>query len=257
MKLFDSHCHFDFTDFDRDRDLIWRDCRQLGVEQLLIPGVSPRLWSRVQRIADRLPGALWAVGVHPWWAAQWSGGGGDKFAAMAEPFLSQGGCVAIGECGLDAAIGIPLPRQQALFEYHLQLACEWLLPIVVHVRDTHPLTLQLLRRFRPSRGGVIHAFSGSPELAAQYWRLGFYLGIGGTITYPRAAKTRRAAAALPLSALLLETDAPDMPLSGFQGQRNSPLQLPRVAQALAGLRGVPVDDIARQTVENSLLLFER
>ncbi|MEJ2416692.1 MAG: TatD family hydrolase [Exilibacterium sp.] len=77
------------------------------------------------------------------------------------------------------------------------------------------------------------------------------------MTYPRAAKTRRAAAALPLSALLLETDAPDMPLCGFQGQRNSPLQLPRVAQALAGLRGVPVDDIARQTVENSLLLFER
>ncbi|WP_439135848.1 TatD family hydrolase, partial [Pseudomaricurvus sp.] len=112
-----------------------------------------------------------------------------------------------------------------------------------------------LSHYQPSAGGVIHGFSGSIEQAQQYWRLGFYLGVGGTITYERAKKTRRAIAGMPLESLLLETDAPDMPLDGFQGQPNTPLRLPRIAQCLAELRKAPLADIQKQTAQNTRTLF--
>ncbi len=116
-------------------------------------------------------------------------------------------------------------------------------------------TLQLLARLKPAGGGVIHGFTGSLDLARQYWALGFYLGVGGSITYPRANKTRQALASMPLESLLLETDAPDMPLNGFQGTPNSPLKIVNIAQALAALRTETIEDIARQTTENAHQLF--
>ncbi|MFT6388683.1 MAG: TatD DNase family protein, partial [Cellvibrionaceae bacterium] len=172
-----------------------------------------------------------------------------------EYYLSQEKCVAVGECGLDALIESGLDKQQAIFEQQIQIACKLELPLIIHVRKTHNETLKLLSHYRPKAGGVIHGFTGSVDLAQRYWSLGFYLGIGGSITYPRANKTRKTVKGMPLESLLLETDAPDMPLSGFQGEPNSPLRLPDIAHALAELRQDTFESICHVTTENSRQLF--
>lgn len=262
MPLFDSHCHFDFDCFEAERAALWQACQAAGVIQLLIPGVSPELWQRQQQLLEQFDGLYAAAGLHPWWIKSWLDTLPDRKLSQQVliqsllPHLQHPRCVAVGECGLDAVIELPLEDQQPLFEAQLQCACEQKRPVIVHVRRAHNQTLQLLKRYRPARGGVIHGFSGSPELAQQYWRLGFYLGVGGTITYERASKTRAAVKAMPLEALLLETDAPDMPLSGRQGAANSPIYLPQVATCLAGLRDTPLEQIIAQTTANTRLLFQ-
>jgi len=262
MTLFDSHCHFDFDCFETERAAIWQSCRAAGVTQLLIPGVSPELWQRQRRLLEQFEGLYAATGLHPWWVTAWLNTLSNRDLSKEVlkhsllPHLQHPRCVAVGECGLDAMIELPLEQQTPLFEAQLQCACEQQLPVIVHVRRAHNQTLQLLKRYRPGRGGVVHGFSGSLELAQQYWRLGFYLGVGGTITYERASKTRAAVAGMPLEALLLETDAPDMPLSGRQGAANSPAYLPAVASCLAAIRGSSPERIAAQTTANTHQLFQ-
>ena len=135
------------------------------------------------------------------------------------------------------------------------MAVEHQLPLILHGYGAHNELLQILGRYRPEAGGVIHGFSGSRQLAEQYWKLGFYIGVGGTITYERARKTRNAIKELPLEALLLETDAPDMPLSGEQGLDNTPLNLPAIASELAHIKGESVDTVVRQIALNTRQLF--
>ena len=255
--LIDSHCHFDFDAFDGDRESIWQACNRAGIEALIIPAVEPARLPRLFSIADAYGGIHGTAGLHPWWVGQWleSGLGVDRLAGQLALFWHHPRCVAVGECGLDGAIDTPLEQQLTFFERQLQIACDLGLPVIVHAHKAHNEVLQLLKKVRPDRGGVIHGFSGSIELAQSYWRLGFRLGIGGVITYQRARKARQAVTALPLQALLLETDAPDMPLAGRQGEANSPLYLPEVARCLADLRGQPVAEIAKQTTENSKQLF--
>lgn len=250
--FFDSHCHFDFAEFDQQRETLWSDCHALGVQQLLIPGIQPSQWNTAYELAELHSGIVTAAGLHPWWV---------KSATLPSTndwlnSLQRDHCVAIGECGLDAAIDTPLDLQHAVFEAHLKLAVECNMPLIIHVRQTHQQTLQLLKRYRPPSGGVIHGFTGSKELALSYWEMGFHLGIGGSITYERAHKTREAVKALPLESLLLETDAPDMPLSGFQGQANSPTRIVSVASVLAELRGETLERIAHDTTQNSQRLFK-
>nr|WP_255775835.1 TatD family hydrolase [Microbulbifer sediminum] len=261
--MIDSHCHFDFDAFAGDRDTVWQRCRDLGLKGLVIPGVSISQWQTLFELLRLRPDWYGAVGVHPWWVEAFlAGPGGQDKQLLLEDLreqLSSWGrrerCVAVGECGLDRGVETPLEHQCDIFRVHLATACELELPLIIHVHRYHAEVLSLLKEYRPARGGVIHAFSGSEEIAREYWQLGFYLGIGGTITYSRALKTRRAVAAMPLESLVLESDAPDMPLSGRQGQRNSPENLPDIAVALAALRGIPVEEVAVQTFRNTELLF--
>lgn len=253
--LVDSHCHFDFDAFDDRRESVWQACNEAGIDTLVIPAVEPARLPGLFSIVDTLPGIYGAAGLHPWYIQSWVDQNSENLVGQLTPFLSHPRCVAVGECGLDGAINTPLEQQQALFEQQLQLAHDINLPVIVHVRKAHNQVLALLKKIQPVRGGVIHGFSGSVELAQSYWMLGFRLGIGGVITYDRAHKTRAAVAAMPLQALLLETDAPDMPLFGRQGEANSPIYLPEVARCLGQLRGQSLAEIARQTTENSKQLF--
>ncbi|WP_193165368.1 TatD family hydrolase [Microbulbifer hainanensis] len=254
MQLIDSHCHFDFDAFAPDRDLVWRRCKEAGVTQLIIPGVSIEQWPDLAALVQRESAWHAAIGVHPWWVSRL-----DVAPAELEQTICTEAAgrhfVAVGECGLDAATDAPMDLQLAVFRAQVLAACRLNLPLIVHVHKAHNETLRLLKELQPPRGGVIHAFSGSEQMAGDYWSLGFYLGIGGTITYERAAKTRRAVAAAPLESLLLESDAPDMPLAGRQGERNSPAYMPEVAETLAQLRGQSVEEIARQTRKNTQQLF--
>ncbi|SDK27108.1 TatD family hydrolase [Microbulbifer yueqingensis] len=254
MELIDSHCHFDFEQFSPDRAAVWKRCQEVGVGKLVIPGVSVSQWQSLFALLQGCPDWYGAVGVHPWWVRDL-----DASEEELKQQLLQWGhgerCIAVGECGLDRAIDTPLERQQAVLRVHLAAAAELQLPVILHVHRYHAELLAMLKEFHLPRGGVIHAFSGSEEIAREYWKQGFYLGIGGTITYPRAAKTRRSVAAAPLESLVLESDAPDMPLNGRQGERNSPEYLPEILAELARLREMPVEEVAVQARRNTERLF--
>lgn len=262
LDLIDSHCHFDdprLTGAQQDRlptgsSRLWQQCRQAGLAQLLIPATEPAGWAAIRELAAANPGIYWAAGLHPWRVAT-AQITPAQLPALLQAQLADSRCVAVGECGLDGGIATDMTLQESFLREQLALAADTGYPLVLHAHRGHARLQPLLKKFRFTGGGVIHGFAGSPELARSYWTMGFHLGIGGTITYPRASKTRAAVQSLPLQALLLETDAPDMPLAGFQGQANSPLQLARVAACLAELRGESVAQIARQTAANSRRLF--
>ncbi|WP_406827567.1 TatD family hydrolase [Microbulbifer sp. ARAS458-1] len=262
MALFDSHCHFDFDAFAADRAQVWARCQALGMQGLIIPGVSIPQWRNLFALVHSEPGWFGAVGVHPWWVAELALAPSDVGRAVIERVTHErkrragpSRCIAVGECGLDANIDTPLAQQLPVFEAQLCAAQELSLPVIVHCVRCHGEVQRVLKNIRPQKGGVIHAFSGSREIAEEYIKLGFTLGVGGTITYQRAAKTRKTLAEVPLDKLLLESDAPDMPHAGRQGERNSPEYLPAVAQTLAELRGIPVDTVIAQTGNNARALF--
>lgn len=259
--FFDSHCHFDFPEFDEDRAALWHDCQARGIRGLMLPGVTPDQWRRAQQMCHEYEGFFYSVGIHPHWlsaAGLTASGMSQQLDHLRELILSHVQspyCRALGETGLDELVETPRGLLEILLQWHLNLAAEVNKPVILHSVRAHHYLLPLLKHQKLASGGVIHAFSGSYEIAKQYWDLGFYLGIGGTITYDRAVKTRAAVQKMPLDALLLETDAPDMPLQGFQGQRNSPGKLCDVAESLAVLCGQPLATIAEQTTKNAARLF--
>lgn len=261
LPFFDSHCHFDFPEFDADRESVWHACQNLGVKEMMIPGVTPEQWQRAEQLCQDNQGLFYSAGIHPHWLAAAGLSVGDNNSRLDEirqhlvMHLQSPYCRALGETGLDELIETPRALLESLLIWHLLLAAEFNKPVILHSVRAHHYLLPILKEYSPIRGGVIHAFSGSYETAKQYWELGFYLGIGGTITYERAAKTRSAVQKMPLESLLLETDAPDMPLQGFQGQRNSPEKIIEVGNCLANLRAQPLAQIAQQTSANAQRLF--
>ena len=253
--LSDSHCHFDFTVFNDDRESLWRQCKQHGITQLLMPGIHEQQWHRVAQISDQLDGLYFSVGLHPWWLDKQTKHSKSVLDRLAQ-YLEHPRCVGIGECGLDALKSPPLTQQIHALRQQLEVACDTQQPVILHCVKAHNELLQLLNIF-PNIQGVIHGFSGSTELAQTYWSKGLCMGIGGTITYERAQKTIRAIQSLPDDALLLETDAPDMPLAGKQGQRNSPLALLTIVKTLAELRGQSTDELTQATAKNFARVFTR
>ncbi|SIO93163.1 TatD family hydrolase [Vibrio spartinae] len=258
-RLFDTHCHFDFEPFQSESTLHWQQASDAGVSRLLIPAVGISNWDAVQELTITAPQqCFYALGFHPYFlntdCAEMSCSERMRFLE-ARLAASDENCVAIGECGLDAVVDVPPALQEAIFIAQLSIAQNAGLPVILHSRKTQSRLLQLIKYHQFTRGGVLHAFSGSEQQAQAFIQLGFKIGIGGVITYSRAAKTRRAVAQLPIEALVLETDAPDMPLCGLQGQSNHPKYLPLVLQALAQLRACAVTDIAERLWLNSHQIF--
>lgn len=258
--MIDSHCHIDFDEFAADRGEVLQRALAVGVEQLIIPSVHPESWPRVIAQAQQCRQfgvtAHYAIGLHPWWA--------DQFPIHELPSALNAalpGAVAVGECGLDALRDIPMDLQIEVLNCHIAAAIEHRLPLILHCVKAHDTLLSLLKAHRPVAGGVVHGFGGSLEIAEQYHRLGFKIGVGGMATRPHASRAHRAFAELPLSALLLETDAPAMPLwDAEHGQleaRNEPANVARVTQALAALRGCSVAEVAAACRDNTETLFAK
>ncbi|MHA2757833.1 TatD family hydrolase [Aeromonas dhakensis] len=254
MQLIDTHCHLDFPVFDSDRAALLAECRQLGVGEYIIPAVGEENWGRVMALAAEHDGISYALGVHPWYV----GGQTPAVLTRLQQRLAERprGLVAVGECGLDLRSHVPQEGQLEMFEVQVELAKEHELPLIVHSVRANDTVAKILRRLRPACGGVIHAFSGSLQQAEAFWQLGFRLGIGGVISFERANKTREAVRDMPLEALLLETDAPDMPLQGQQGAPNTPANLPIIAQLLADLRQQPLAHVASVLHESTLRTFQ-
>ncbi|MBU6223984.1 MAG: TatD family hydrolase [Burkholderiales bacterium] len=265
MPWIDTHCHLDAAEFDADRDTVRENAKSLGVETCIIPAVMASHFDEVRLLAHRFADA-YALGIHPLYTPQAE----DKDLATLDTHLhahrDDPRLVALGEIGLDGfvpEINTPeaFAKQTHFFEAQLQIAQRHQLPVILHVRRSADGLLKGLRQF-PVSGGIAHAFNGSLQQAKMFIEMGFKLGFGGAMTYDRATKLRALATELPLSALVLETDAPDIPPhwmyttaedreKGKPQGRNSPAELPRIATVLAELRGISLEELATATSANA------
>lgn len=251
LNIIDSHSHLDAPEFDPDRAAVIARARAAGVRAQILPAIDQRSWPRLKSLCATTPGLLPAYGLHPLLLADHR----DAHLVELADWLRDEAPVAVGECGLDFYVeDLDRARQQAVFEAQLALARQFDLPVIIHARRAVEAVILTLRRFAPLTG-VVHSFPGSIEQARELEKLGFRLGIGGPLTYPRARKLREVVVTVPLEQLLVETDAPDQPLCGHQGQRNEPARCVEVVELIARLRGLPVAQVAEQLVANALALF--
>lgn len=251
VKLFDTHCHLDLPELASAQALHWQQAQQAGVAALVIPAVEQSAWQNLLDLHKQQPTWHIALGIHPWWVEKHSP---DAVAALDKLFnANHAAIVAVGEIGLDFARDeATFAVQQQLFTAQLALAKQHAKPVLLHHRKSQPQLLAELKRQQFSAGGILHAFSGSQQQGMAFVDLGFKLGIGGTITYERAEKTRKTVQQLPLECFVLETDAPAMPLAGFQGKVNTPAQLALVFNAFCQLRPEPRGQVAATLWQNSL-----
>ena len=262
----DTHCHLDAADFDADRGAVVAAARAAGVAMIVIPAVDAGNFARVRALAHE-HGLCYALGIHPMCT---TGAGADDLAALRaaldanrdDPRL-----VAIGEIGLDHFIaGLDRDRQAEIFAAQLKLARQFELPVLLHVRQAIDSVLKQLRT-RPVQGGIAHAFNGSEQQAAAFVALGFKLGCGGALSFDRALRIRRVASAVPLEAIVMETDAPDIvpqwlyrtaeARAAGATMRNVSAELPRIGAVLAALRGIGPEVLAAATTANASAAMPR
>jgi len=217
MHLIDSHCHLDFQDFDLDRKKILFNCNQSDVNDIIVPGVTAKAWDNLIAVCQQFDMLHPALGLHPLFIAEHR----PEHIQRLKKAITTHKITAIGEIGLDFYLPDHNKQEQIdLFTEQLKLAQDAQLPVLLHVRKAHDKTISLLKG-HPVKGGIVHAFNGRQQQAEQYQKLGFYFGVGGAITHPRATRLRALIKALPLSSLVLETDSPDMPLVTRKHYRNS------------------------------------
>lgn len=248
----DTHCHLDAAEFDADRDAVYAAAVAAGVTTLVIPAVSRDNLAAVAAACERYPGCLPAWGLHPMYVDAHR----PEHLAELRAQIEAQRPIAIGEIGLDLFVDLDYATQEFFLVEQLKMAQEFDLPVLLHCRRANDQLLKHLRRIRV-RGGIAHAFNGSPQQAEAFIKLGFKLGFGGAFTWPRANNLRRLAVDLPLDAIVLETDSPDIPPAWVGRGRNSPAELPRIAKTLAELRAATLAHVAEQTRRNAELLFYR
>ena len=286
---FDTHCHLDAAEFEADRDAVIARAVAAGVGEILVPAVGASNFdavynfqknrrnaagppqgvaapsggaseaSRGPSTSSAAPRFLHAFGVHPMYTPQAAEGD----LALLRRRIEEQRPAAVGEIGLDGFVpGLDMARQEFFFSEQLRLAAEFDLPVVLHLRRAQDLVLKHLRRFRShfaargaGRAGIAHAFNGSRQQADQFIELGFCLGFGGAMTYDGSTRIRTLATELPLEAIVLETDAPDIPPAWLGGRRNEPAELPRIGGVLADLRGLASGVVAEVTTQNARRIF--
>lgn len=247
MELIDTHCHLDFSAFDHDRSSVVNTCYRSGIKTIIVPSVKQANWAEVIEIQQKFNGIQVAFGLHPCFHKDHK----VEHIEALDNLIKRKNPVAIGEIGLDFYIkDTDRDKQYSLFNAQLELAQHHALPLLLHVRKAHEHVIIALKK-KQIRGGIVHAFNGSLEQAYRYIDLGFKLGFGGTLTYAGATRIRNLAKKLPIESLVLETDAPDMPVFQHKGKRNSPCYLHYILEALAQLRNQSIAVIAAQTSANA------
>jgi TatD DNase family protein len=247
----DSHCHLDASEFDADRDTVAADAQAAKVSRIVIPSVGRLNFDTVRTLAHHTPGGAYALGIHPLFTPQASEADLAILRQQIEASLDDPLFIGIGEIGLDYFVpGLDDARQQHFYDEQLKLAHAFDLPAICHVRKSQDKVLKGLRRFGIRRG-IAHAFNGSFQQAEAFIAQGFKLGFGGNVTFERAKQIRRLAMQLPLDAIVLETDAPDIAPAWRYKQRNTPDQVPCIGAILADLRGIDTLTCATQTSANA------
>ena len=268
MRWIDTHCHLDAPEFGGQAEVVVGRARAAGVVQMVVPAVERANFDAVRKLAHAHELA-YALGIHPLYVDRAGEADVDQLAQALDAHRHDPRLVAVGEIGLDHFVpGTDRARQERFYEAQLRLARAVDLPVILHVRRSADTLLKHLRR-TPVSGGIAHAFNGSDQQALAFVTMGFKLGFGGAMTFERALQLRRLAQTLPLEAIVLETDAPDIPpqwLYRTAAQRrsepdasvpNESAQLPRIAQTLAVLRGASLAEIAEATCANACVALPK
>ncbi len=254
MHFIDTHCHLDAAEFGGIQDELLSAAQAAGVDRIVIPAVERGNFEAVRRLCEQHSNCFPAYGIHPMFTDKATPADIDAL----RDYLRNLPTVAVGEIGLDFFVNNHnVIQQEYYFIEQLKLAREFDLPVLLHTRHAMDTVLKHLRQNKVC-GGISHAFSGSRQQADEFIKLGFKLGFGGAMTYSRASRIRELAATLPLCSIVLETDAPDIPPDFIErGQPNKPEYLPRFAQTLADLRGIPLQEVAQATTENALSVLPK
>jgi TatD DNase family protein len=257
----DTHCHLDAHEFGAESLAVAQRAQAAGVSMIVIPAVERGNFDAVAQLAATAPNACYALGIHPICVPQAREEDLALLRTRVEAALADPRFVAIGEIGLDFFIPMLTEaamreKQDHFFREQLRIARDFSLPVLMHVRRSQDQVLKHVRQVRPA-GGIAHAFNGSFQQAKIYIDLGFRLGFGGAMTFTRALQIRRLAEQLPLDAIVLETDAPDIAPAWVHPGRNSPEQLPAIGAALAAMRGMDAGEVAAATRESACLAIPR
>jgi len=253
FRFIDSHVHLDFPAFDADREQVVGRAQATGVGAYVLPAVTAATWPRLKRVAETTEQSYACYGLHPCFVAEHRLP--QDIDALHEWVLREQP-IAVGECGLDFYQGYKAfeSEQRAVFEPQLQIARSFDLPVVLHARRALDAVLKSLRQAQV-HSGVVHSFAGSLQQAKAVIDQGLHIGVGGTLTYPRANKLRQVIKTLPLDALVLETDAPDQPTAAHRGYRNEPAYLHEVFESINELRPESPEVVAEQLHVNTVTLF--
>ena len=264
LAWIDTHCHVDAPEFSHMLPEIISGAAVKGVKAILIPTVQAADWEQVKKLVNQygktIPGLVYTLGIHPLYINQAKESDIKALKNQIEHSLNDPRFVGIGEIGLDYFVeGLDPQRQEYFFHAQLDLAQEFNLPVILHVRRSQDAILKALRK-RKVPSGIAHAFNGSHQQAEQFIELGFKLGFGGAATYDRALQIRRLLQELPLKSIVTETDAPDIPPAWLKeegGRFNEPALLPRIAKQLATIRGVDDGLFSRAVWQNAMHALPR
>jgi len=250
----DTHSHLDFEDFQEDFAAILNQCKDVGVENIIVPGVTQEDTKRVIDLVNKHDELFAAVGVHPSEAKGWNEGSYNYFKDIAKnPKVK-----AIGEIGLDYYWDKSFNDiQQNVFRTQIELAKEIKKPIIIHDRDAHQDSMKILKEMNAKEVGVVmHCFSGSVELMQECIKEGYFIALGGVVTFKNAIKPKEVAKAVPLEFLFLETDAPYLTPTPFRGKTNYPYYIPIIAEHIAKLKGITIEEVAQITTNNARKFFD-
>ncbi len=251
MKIIDTHCHLDFDAYAKDRDEVLSRARENGLCAFVVPAVKMSTWDSLLSFCNQHDDIYYALGLHPMFIESHC----QTHVESLRRYVQSSQPVAIGEIGLDFFDrSRSIEKQHEIFKQQLIVAGEMDLPVILHVRKAHEEVLACLAKY-PVKGGVAHAFNGSLQQAERYMQYGFKFGFGGMLTYERSSKLRLLAKQLPITSIVLETDSPDMTVQAHRGERNNPEYIIDCLQALADVREMKVEDVARYTTNNAHELF--
>jgi len=252
--LIDTHAHIDMDNYRDNLDEILENAKDNDVEKIIIPAVEPKTFQGIIDIIEKYDNVYGSVGIHPSDAKEYK----DELYPLMLNLAKHPKVVAIGEIGLDYYWDKTFnDLQKEVFGKQINLAKEVNKPVIVHNREAHKDTFDILRKTNAKELGVImHCFSGSPEFALECVQEGFYIALGGVVTFKNAKKMKEVAKLVPLGHLLLETDSPYLAPEPYRGKENQPAYVKYVAQEIANLRGISFEEVARQTTTNALRVFK-
>lgn len=251
--LIDTHSHIDMENFETRFDEVIQKAKDYGVEKIVIPGVEPKGFERIACLCEKYQNVYGAVGVHPEEVNSFD----EEAQELMKQYLKSPKIIAVGEIGLDYYWDkSQVELQKEIFEKQILIAKEAGKPVLVHDREAHLDSFEILKKTKANEVGVVmHCFSGSPEFAMECVREGFYIALGGVVTFKNAKKVKEVAKIVPLDRLLLETDAPYMAPVPFRGKENEPAYVKLVAEEIAQLRGISFDEVAEATTANAKKLL--
>ena len=250
-QLIDSHCHLDFEVFDNDRSDVLQRARDNNISDIVIPGTERIFWDRIKQLCKNHTQLHACYGLHPYWVSDHNKQDIEKL----KEYIDSNRPVALGECGLDFRPQQADKKTQLyFFEAQLDIAESAQLPVVIHSVKATETVIQSIKKFKKLKG-MIHSYSGSQEQARQLIDLNFFISVGGSVTYDSAKNIKEVVKNIPLTSLLIETDAPDQPDEKNRGKRNEPAFIVNTVKVISEIREQPTDMIAEQTTINAKKLF--